>query len=79
MDYMKHYELCSVDEKLSFTDCTYTEKIWIKVVENVDKAIIQEIIRVAKQEGITDLYLIDEEFVRTALEREIARRKGDAE
>jgi hypothetical protein len=79
MDIMKHYELCSVDEKLSFTDCTYTERIWIKVVDNVDKAILETIIEFAKSEGITDLYLLDKEFVKTALEREFARRKEGAD
>ena len=47
----------------------------IHFVDMTDEVVLEAIIEFAKSEGITDLYLLDKEFVKTALEREIARRK----
>ena len=44
-----------------------------------DKAIFQSAVSYAQREGFTDLYLLDEEFVKTALINEAKRRKEGAE
>ena len=79
MDIAKHFELSSFDEKLDASCCKYTEKMMFQIIDARDKALIQSIIAFAQQEGITDLYLIDSEFVKTALMREVERRKEGAE
>lgn len=78
MEIAKHYELHSIDEKIDASSCVYKETIAFQFVNMRDKALVQSIIAFAQQEGITDLYLIDSEFVKTALMREMERRKeGD--
>ena len=52
-------------------------KIVAEVVDKTDMAICNAIIDAARAEGVTDLYLIDRDFVITALRNEIARRKGE--
>ena len=79
MEIAKHYELHSIDEKIDASSCVYKETIAFQFVNMRDKALVQSIIAFAQQEGITDLYLIDSEFVKTALMREVERRKEGAE
>lgn len=77
MDYMKHIELENIDEAINGYEIR--KNIIAQIVDMTDKVILETIIEFAKSEGVTDLYLLDKEFVKTALEREFARRKGDAE
>lgn len=77
MDYMKHIELKNIYEVVD--DYKIREDIAAQIVDMTDKVILEAIIEFAKSAGITDLYLLDKEFVKTALEREIARRKGGEE
>lgn len=49
-------------------------KIKAKVIDMADEAIYQAIIEEAKEAGVTDLFLIDKEFVLTALTNEMKRR-----
>lgn len=74
MDYMKHIELENIYEVVD--DCKIRKNIVAQIVDMTDKVILETIIEFAKSKGITDLYLLDKEFIKTALEREIARRKG---
>lgn len=74
MDYMKHIELENIYEVVD--DCKIRKNIVAQIVDMTDKVILEAVIEFAKSEGITDLYLLDKEFVKTALEREIAKRKG---
>ena len=74
MDYMKHIELENIDEVINGYEIR--KNIVAQIVDMTDKVILETIIEFAKSEGVTDLYLLDKEFVKTALEREIARRKG---
>lgn len=73
MDYLKHIELENIDEVID--DCKIRKNIVAQIVDMTDKVILEAIIEFAKSEGITDLYLLDKEFIKTALVREIARRK----
>lgn len=77
MDYMKHIELENIYEVVD--DCKIRKNIVAQIVDMTDKVILEAVIEFAKSEGITDLYLLDKEFIKTALVREIARRKGGAE
>lgn len=56
-----------------------TGKISAQVVDTTDKALYEAIIRYADEQGITDLYIIDEEFVKSAIINEIKRRKQEGE
>jgi hypothetical protein len=64
-------DVVSVDENI-------IRKIAIQVAKTYDKAIVDAVIDYAKNEGITDLYLLDDEFVTTALLREAERRKKES-
>lgn len=74
MDYVKHIELENIYEVVD--DCKIRKNIVAQIVDMTDNVILETIIEFAKSEGITDLYLLDKEFIKTALVREIARRKG---
>lgn len=66
------------------TDGTYTNHIGTitagiaaRVVEKADDVIVDAIIKEAAAEGVTDLFLIDKEFIITAIKNEMVRRKAD--
>lgn len=52
----------------------YMEAFAVKVIDMQDRALINAVMDFAVREGITDLFLIDEKFVRSALLREIELR-----
>ena len=52
--------------------------IHAKVVDLFDKEIIKAIRQYCLENGYTDLVLIDEEFIRAAIEHEIQRRESYA-
>lgn len=74
MDPVKRFVLNENKFNDDFTK--YTEKISYQIVNNRDKQLFGAIINYAKQTGITDLFVVDEEFVKTALLNEVERRKG---
>ena len=47
----------------------------IKIIKKTDEYFYSEIFKWAKENGYTDIWLIDEEFIKTAFEREIKRRR----
>lgn len=51
------------------------KKIMAQVIDTTDKAICDAIMRYADEHCATDLFLIDEKFVKSAIENEICRRK----
>ena len=51
-------------------------KCQVKAINMADEAIYQAVIEEAKESGVTDLFLIDKEFVLTALTNELERRRG---
>jgi hypothetical protein len=53
-------------------------KIMAQVIDTTKKAICEAIIRFADEQGMTDLYLIDEKFIKSALIHEIERTKERA-
>lgn len=53
-------------------------KISVQINQMAETHIVQAIIDYAKEQGISDLFLIDEDFVKSALMREKARRERQA-
>ena len=78
MEFLRHVELLD-NSKFNDSGTSYTEKIAIHFANFRDKHLLQSIIAFALREGITDLYLLDEEFVKTALLREAKIRKDNRE
>ena len=54
---------------------SFTSKLGAYVTDVTDKAIIDAIIKYATEQGFSDLYLIDEEFIKSAIIHEIQRRE----
>ncbi len=52
-----------------------TRKFAIETAKSFDKAIVDKIIEIARNNGITDLVLLNEEFIVTAIKNEIERRE----
>ena len=55
---------------------SYIEKAMARVVALEDKIICQAIIDAAEEEGFTTVFLIDKEFIISAIKHEIERRKA---
>jgi hypothetical protein len=53
---------------------SFKAKLGAYVTDITDRAICNAIIDYATKEGMTDLYLIDEEFIKSAINHEIERR-----
>lgn len=53
-----------------FAECT--NKILAQVIDTADKAIVDAIVREAKAQGVNDLFLIDKEFIMSAIKNEMA-------
>lgn len=58
---------------------SFTSKLGAYVTDITDRAIIDAIIEYATKQGFSDLYLIDEEFIKSAIIHEIQRIKGNTE
>ena len=54
---------------------TLTSKIAVCVGETTNQEFMAKILEIATNNGITDLCVLDEEFIVTALKNEIERRK----
>ena len=52
-------------------------KVMKGVMEEGEKVLYEAMLDFAKREKFTDIYLIDEDFLRSAIENEIKRRKGE--
>lgn len=79
---MKYIKLPQPEIKpIDFDETVWTlsGRLAAYVTDITDKAICDAIIAYAIKEGFSNLYLIDEEFVKSAITHEIIRRKGDTE
>lgn len=81
---IKHFELTKPEPKFDLdSQDTYTATIQralvAEVVSHQDKVLCDAIIKYAVDRGFTDLFLIDEEFIKSAIIHETERRKSDAE
>ena len=75
MDNLRHIRLEKGELKVNLERNTFTlvDRICAEVVNIQEDAIVQACIRFAKDAGITDLFLIDEKFVKDALIEKITR------
>ena len=75
MDNMRHIRLEKGKLKVNLERNTFTlvDRIYAEVVNIQEDAIVQACIRFAKDASITDLFLIDEQFVKDALIEKITR------
>lgn len=55
---------------------TITQRILAEVTDLANTEIVNAIHRTAVNEGVTDLFLIDKEFIMSAIHHEMARRKA---
>ncbi len=51
-----------------------TNKAIIKAVEQIDDAILNEIVAIARSEGIDDIYLLDKKNIVSAFEKQIPKK-----
>ena len=70
---MRHFEF---ENPFNDEGTCYINRIMVEVANLLDQALVQAVLSYAQREGLTDLYLIDAEFVKTALLNEANRRKG---
>lgn len=54
---------------------TMTEKLVVQAVDRREQAITDEIIRVAKEAGVTELYLLDKQFIVEAIKEKMERER----
>lgn len=68
----EHYQF-EVTPKINVDDGVYSvqQKVLAQCVDMVDDAIVQAVVDVAREEGISDLYLLDKTFVVNALTKAI--------
>lgn len=78
---INHYQLKMPEIKTAFGEEPYTatlqRALMAQVVKHQDKVLCDAIIKYATENGYTDLFLIDEEFIRSAIIHEIERRTTD--
>ena len=65
----------SVDRSLENPIFAATKKMMVDFAKATDRALINAIIARAKAEGVTDLYVLDDEFILAAI-REKLEREG---
>lgn len=55
--------------KIKFEDCIFKiqQKIYAECMDMKDQAILEAVIRMAKEAGVTELFLLDKQFVADAL------------
>lgn len=82
---IEHIRLKKLEVQYDFShyngDCVgigkFTSDLMAKVVEYQNNVLCDAIIKYATEQGYTDLCLIDEEFIRSAIVHEIQRRLND--
>lgn len=65
--------------RISFPDFNMQSihKIMATVADLQDEAIVDAIVRVGKENGISDIFILDKDFVLSALRHEVERRESD--
>lgn len=54
---------------------SYVAKIAVQIQETVDNAIVDEIVKVAKEQGISDVYLLNKKNILPALKKQLMPMK----
>lgn len=61
---------------LEYDPVSTLRKAQIEFVDRIDELIVQTIVAEAKKQGITDLYLIDKNFVIEAIKEKLEKEKN---
>ena len=70
----------SMDDSMAGHIFTLTRKMAVGFAKSTDQALISAITAKAKAEGVTDLYVLDDEFILAAIREKIEREgRGSAE
>lgn len=61
--------------ELNPLDGTYSllKKIQVEVIDKTDRAIVDTIVKAAREAGVTDLYLLDKQFIIEAITEKMER------
>ena len=70
---LEHYKLNDMQFNDNMTGMIM--KLHVSVIDKIDQAIVDAVIETAREEGMTDLYILDKKFVIDALKEKIAREK----
>lgn len=54
---------------------SYTRKAYVDAVQQLDDALFETICKTAKEAGFTDVYVLNKEFIITAIQNELNRRQ----
>ena len=68
-----YYKLTKDD--IEETTYTLHDEFLVKCVDLLDKEIVNAIVNTARENGVTDVYLIDKEFILRAVKNELERIK----
>lgn len=71
--------LLSIDDSGEGSFFTMTKKTVVEFAKSTDQALINAIIAKAKAEGVTDLYVLDDEFILAAIREKIEREDHESE
>lgn len=80
--YLQHHKLSRVDLDDLFRETDdriyrITRNLMAQVVDTTDEVIVKAIIDYAREAGVTDLFLIDKEFIMSAINRELHYRRAE--
>lgn len=72
--------VCPNEPEFDLNTFSVTQRICAEAVETQNVAIVEACIRAAKEAGVTDLYLLDKQFVCEAIKEKVEREltKEDA-
>lgn len=58
--------------------CLVTERLFAQVVDAKDRVIVNAVVEAARDAGISELYLIDRDFVISAITEKLERMKEES-
>ena len=68
------YQPCEISWKDDSVLSEFAQKVYVECQENLDDAVIKEIVKTAKAEGITDLVLLNKPAIIDALRKQTAMK-----
>lgn len=81
-EYLKRIKFKSndiIDYNEDYESSLSVNKIVVKIIDTEEKMLVDTMIQFAEENGYTDLYLIDKDFLQSAILNEIQRRKKEKE
>ena len=70
--FQSYYKL---NNDIDDTTCTLHKEFLVRCVDLLDREIVNAIVDTARENGVTDVYLIDKEFILRAIRNELERMK----